>query len=101
MAFRTLILATAALCLMGFKGCQTTAELNTRVQQAAQAQGAAMARQPAIALPAACTALMDRVKVRDEPWVIFAWRWNVAADDRDRKAKDCAAWEKNYNAARM
>lgn len=51
--------------------------------------------------PAACTAIIDRATVRDESWVIFAWRWNVAADDRDRKAKDCAAWEKNYNAARM
>ena len=37
-----------------------------------------------IVLPAACTALMDRVKVRDEPWVIFVWRWNVAADEGKR-----------------
>lgn len=97
MAFRALILAAVSLCLMSFKGCQTTAELNTRVQQAAQAQGAAMARQPVLVLPAACTAVMDRVKVRDEPWVVHSFRWNVAADNRDQLARDCQAWADDYN----
>lgn len=98
MAFRALILVAAALILMSFKGCQTTAEINTRVQQAAQAQGAAIARQPVLVLPAACTAVMERVKVRDEPWVVHSSRWNVAADNRDRLARDCQSWADDYNS---
>lgn len=97
MAFRALILAAVALCLMSFKGCQTTAELNTRVQTAAKANGEASARRPILVLPAACTALMERVKVRDEQWVIFTWRWNVAADNRDQLARDCQTWADDYN----
>lgn len=93
MAFRALILIALAL----LAGCQSSKELNARVQQAAQAQGAAMARQPVLVLPATCTALMERVKLRDEPWVIHSWRWNVAADNRDQLARDCQAWADDYN----
>lgn len=93
MAFRALILIAVAL----LAGCQSSKELNTRVQRAAQAQGEAMARQPVLVLPAACTALMERVKLRDEPWVIHSWRWNVAADNRDQLVRDCQSWADDYN----
>lgn len=89
MALKALI-----LCAVTLVGCAST---NARVQQAGQVHGAAMARQPVLILPAACTALMDRVKVRDEPWVIHSWRWNVAADGRDQLAKDCQSWADDYN----
>lgn len=77
-------------------GCQTL-NLSKRVEQAAQTQGKASARLPRLVLPAACTALTERVKVRDEAWVIHTYRWNVAADNRDQLAKDCQAWADDWN----
>ena len=94
MAIRALILAAAALFLMSFTGCQTTGE---RLKAASVVKGETAARQPVLVLPAACTAVIDRVKLRDEPWVIHSWRWNVAADNRDQLARDCQAWADDYN----
>lgn len=76
-------------------GCQT---LQQRAEKAAVVKGQAMAVQPRLTLPEACTAHMERVRVRDEPWVIFRQRWEVAADNRDRKADDCQAYEDDYNS---
>lgn len=92
MALKSLI-----LCVVALAGCTTTGELDTRVQQAAQARGEASARPPVLVLPAACTALVERVKVGDEPWVIHSWRWNVSADNRDQQARDCQAWADDHN----
>jgi hypothetical protein len=55
------------------------------------------AQPPKLALPAACTAKVDRVPIAEEPWVIHDWRWQVSADNSDRKADDCAAWGEDYN----
>lgn len=90
MAIRTLSLIAA----IALTGCQTDQE---RLKAASVVKGEAAARQPVLVLPAACTALMDRVKVRDEPWVIHSWRWTVAADGRDRLARDCQTWADDYN----
>lgn len=75
-------------------GCQTDKE---RLKAASVVQGETRARQPVLILPAACTSLMDRVKLRDEPWVLHSWRWNVAADNRDQLAKDCQSWADDFN----
>lgn len=90
MAIRALILIAA----ITLTGCQTDKE---RLKAASVVKGQTVARQPVLVLPAACTAVMDRVKLRDEPWVIHSWRWNVAADNRDQLARDCQAWASDYN----
>ncbi|MES5044092.1 hypothetical protein ABVB72_02295 [Rhizobium nepotum] len=91
MAIRPLILMAIAVLLVG---CQTDKE---RLKATSVVQGETRARQPVLILPAACTALMDRVKLRDEPWVLHSWRWNVAADNRDQLAKDCQSWADDFN----
>lgn len=92
MALKALILCVAVLA-----GCTSTDEVEMRARQAAHAQGEASARRPVLVVPAACTALVDRVQVREEPWVIHSWRWNVSADNRDQQARDCQAWADDYN----
>lgn len=94
MVKQTLILIAVIVSL---SACKTTSSIDTRTQQAAQAQGQASARIPPIVLPEACTALTERVKVRGEPWVVHVWRREVAADNRDRLARDCQAWADDYN----
>lgn len=91
---RALVLVPIALLLMSAKGCQT---LEGRAENAAAMKGQAMAKAPPLTLPEACTTHMQRVKLRDEPWVIFRQRWEVAADNRDRQADDCKAFEDDYN----
>lgn len=90
MAIRALILIAA----IALTGCQTDKE---RLKDASVAKGETAARQPVLVLPAACTAVMERVKVRDEPWVVHSFRWNVAADNRDQLARDCQSWADDYN----
>lgn len=90
MAIRALILIAA----IALTGCQTNKE---RLKAASVVKGETAARRPALVLPAACTAVMERVKLRDEPWVIHSWRWNVAADNRDQLARDCQSWADDYN----
>ncbi|QIB38113.1 hypothetical protein G3A56_09030 [Rhizobium oryzihabitans] len=90
MAIRALILIAA----IALTGCQTDKE---RLKAASVVKGENAARQPVLVLPAACTALMERVKLRDEPWVVHSFRWNVAADNRDQLARDCQAWADDYN----
>ncbi|MNE07006.1 hypothetical protein D3C87_1357480 [compost metagenome] len=90
MAIRALILIAA----IALTGCQSNKE---RLKAASVAKGETAARKPVLVLPAACTAVMERVKLRDEPWVIHSWRWNVAADNRDQLARDCQAWVDDFN----
>ena len=90
MAIRALILIAA----IALTGCQTNKE---RLKAASVVKGETAARHPVLVLPAACTALMERVKLRDEPWVIHSFRWNVAADNRDQLARDCQAWADDFN----
>ncbi|KAA3504583.1 hypothetical protein DXM27_05050 [Rhizobium rhizogenes] len=90
MAIRALILIAA----IALTGCQTDRE---RLKAASVTKGETAARQPVLVLPAACTARMERVKLRDEPWVIHSWRWNVAANNRDQLSRDCQAWADDYN----
>ena len=95
MGRRALILLPIALLLMSAKGCQTR---EARAEKAAETKGQATATRPRLDLPEACTTHMERVKLRDEPWVIFRQRWEVAADNRDRQADDCQAFEDDYNS---
>jgi len=92
---RALILLPVALLLMSAKGCQT---LEQRAEKAAEVKGQAMAARPRLVLPDACTMHMERVKLRNEPWVVFRQRWEIAADNRDRLADDCKAYEDDYNS---
>lgn len=91
MVAKALILIPLALLLVA---CQTTEKL---LNAAATAKGQAAAQIPPIVLPEACVAKVERVKLRDEPWVIFKFRWEVSADNRDRKADDCQAWADDLN----
>lgn len=92
-------MATKALILLAgvLAGCATTDDTGKRVSAAAVTQGEAKAERPKLILPEACTALVERVKLRDEPWVVFRFRWEVSADNRDHLAKDCQAWADDYN----
>lgn len=86
------------LIAAGLASCQTTDEnAGKRLQAAATAQGQAAAQIPPLVAPPACVAHMERVQLRDEPWVIFKFRWEVAADNRDKQADDCAAWIADLN----
>ncbi|OCJ04448.1 hypothetical protein A6U87_16585 [Rhizobium sp. AC44/96] len=92
MASKTLILTVALLA-----GCATTDEqtyqnAEKRVTNAAVVEGQARAQFDFPPLPPACTAKVERVKTRDEPWVVINYRWQVSADNRDRRADDCAKW---------
>lgn len=90
---------TKALILLAalLAGCTTTDDSGKRVSAAAVTQGHSKAEQPKLVLPPACTALVERVKLRDEPWVVFRFRWEVTADNRDQLARDCQAWADDYN----
>ncbi|WP_018900437.1 hypothetical protein [Rhizobium sp. 2MFCol3.1] len=78
--------------------CQSTDEkADGRLQSAAVTRGQAAAQSPPIVPIPACIAHMERVQLRDEPWVIFKFRWEVAADNRDKQADDCAAWIADLN----
>lgn len=78
--------------------CQSVEEkADARMQSAAVVKGQAAAKIPPIVPIPACVAHMERVQLRDEPWVIFRFRWEVAADNRDRLADDCAAWIADLN----
>ena len=85
------ILAPIVLGLMSAKGCQT---LDERASAAAQVQGEATAApQLPQQLDASCTVKMERVKPTvTEPRVVTLKRWDVVAENRDRKSDDCAAW---------
>jgi hypothetical protein len=89
---KALILFAALLA-----GCATFDNTGKRVSAAAVTQGQAKAERPKLVLPPACTALVERVKLRDEPWVVFRFRWEVSADNRDQMARDCQAWAEDYN----
>ncbi|NTI22057.1 hypothetical protein G6M87_09300 [Rhizobium rhizogenes] len=88
-----ILMLPVALALMSTKGCQT---LDARMEKAAEAQGQTQASSPPPPMPAACTAHVERVvpKVGEK----FRWinqRWEVTADNRDRQADDCAAWDRD------
>ncbi|HEY0120535.1 MAG TPA: hypothetical protein VGC14_02040 [Rhizobium sp.] len=88
-----------ALALMSTKGCQT---LDERAEKAADIQGQAQASSPPPSMPAACTAHVERIipKVGEK----FRWinqRWEVTADNRDRQADDCAAWDRDRMAGNL
>lgn len=97
MEYKALILMIPiVLALTSTKGCQT---LEGRAEAAAQAQGHAQASSPPPPMPAACMAHVERVipKVGEK----FRWinqRWEVTADNRDRQADDCAAWDRDRMA---
>jgi len=78
-------------------GCTTSDDTGKRVSAAAVTRGQAMAERPKLNLPEACFAHVERVPIRDEPWVIHNWRWNVSADNRDRQGDDCRAYQEDYN----
>jgi hypothetical protein len=88
-----------ALALMSTKGCQT---LDARMEKAAEAQGQAQASSPPPPMPEACAAHVERVipKVGEK----FRWinqRWEVTADNRDRQADDCRAWDRDRMAGKV
>jgi hypothetical protein len=93
MDVRTLI--SFAIVAIVLSGCETT---SARVKQAAVMQGAAKASVPFPDLPESCTVKIGRVKAGGEPWVITMKRWDVVAENRDRKADDCAAWGRDMKA---
>jgi hypothetical protein len=100
MEWKTLIfMIPVVLALTSTKGCQT---LEGRVEAAAQAQGVAQASSPPPPMPEACTAHVVRVipKVGEK----FRWinqRWEVTADNRDRQADDCRAWDRDRMAGNV
>ena len=97
MAIKTLILIPLGLMLCA-ASCQTTEEqAEARLDIAATTKGQAAAQVPPIVAIPACVAHMQRVLLRDEPWMIFKFRWEVAADNRDKQADDCAAWIADLN----
>jgi hypothetical protein len=97
MARQALIWIPITLSLMSAKGCQT---LEERANAAAVAQGQAQAQRQFPDLPEACTAKTGRVKpLPDEPRVVTLKRWEIVADNRDRKSDDCAAWGVDMKAS--
>ena len=93
MAIKTLTIALIACLLMSAKGCVSIGDLDARTRDAARDLGQARAQQPLLDLPPACTVKMGRVKPGGEPWVLTQKRWEVLAENRDRHADDCAAWD--------
>lgn len=85
----------AALAILA--GCQTTQQ---RVSTSAAVVAVAKAKADLPPLPASCTVKTGRVIPKQgEPWVISNQRWNVVADQRDRKSSDCAAeWAAYQNS---
>lgn len=92
MATKSLILIAALLAGCATTDDQTYKKAETRIANAAADEGQARVKLDFPPLPAACTAKTDRVKTRDEPWVVINYRWEVSADNRDRQADDCAKW---------
>ncbi|MGN7292353.1 hypothetical protein [Rhizobium sp. SAFR-030] len=91
-----ILIAPALACAL--VSCQSTDDAaRVRLQAAATVGGQSAAKPPPIVLPAACTDHMEKVKLRDEPWVIFKFRWEVAAKNRDDQADDCRAWGDDLN----
>ncbi|MDK4720153.1 hypothetical protein PH552_12440 [Rhizobium sp. CNPSo 3968] len=93
-----ILLLPVALALMSTKGCQT---LEERAERSAKVRGEVQASSPPPPMPAACTAHVERVipKVGEK----FRWinqRWEVTADNRDRLADDCAAWDRDRMSGR-
>ncbi|MFA1621237.1 hypothetical protein ACDY96_00035 [Rhizobium mongolense] len=90
MEWKALIFIPLALLLMSAKGCQT---IEGRALEAAQAKGQTVAAVDYPPLPEACIAHVERVKPKvGEKFRWIQNRWEVTADNRDRKADDCAAW---------
>jgi hypothetical protein len=96
MVRQALILLPIVLCLMSAKGCQT---LEARATAAATTEGKAKAETSLPDLDASCTAKVGRVvPTASEPRVVTLKRWDVLAENRDRKSNDCAAWWADYRA---
>jgi len=96
MVRKALMMVPFALVLMSAKGCQT---IEQRTSAAAVAQGQARAQAPFPDLPEACVVKMGRVVPRaDEARVVTLKRWETLADNRDRKADDCAAWGRDMKS---
>jgi hypothetical protein len=88
-----ILILPIALALMSTKGCQT---LDARMEKAAEAQGQAQASSPLPPMPDACTAHVARIVPRvGEKFRWINQRWEVTADNRDRQADDCAAWDRD------
>ena len=85
----------AALAILA--GCQTTQQ---RVSTSVAVVAVAKAKTDLPPLPASCTVKTGRVIPKQgEPWVISNQRWNVVAEQRDRKSSDCAAeWAAYQNS---
>jgi len=97
MAPKSLIVMVAVLGAIGASGkaCQTTQD---RLSSAVATEALAKVRPPPIKLPQACTAKMGRVYPKlGEAHVITQKRWEFSADNRDRQAENCQAWEDQYN----
>jgi hypothetical protein len=95
-AMRLVLLVLVSLSVAG---CQTVEQ---RAEKAAEKQGQAQAWSLPPSMPAACTAHVERVfpklgeKVR---WT--QERWQITADNRDRRADDCAAWDRDRMAGKV
>ncbi|WFS01575.1 hypothetical protein [Rhizobium tumorigenes] len=100
MVRKALILLPVVLLLTSAKGCQP---LEQRASAAALVQGQANAASPLPQqLDGSCTVHMDRVKPSaDEPRVVTLKRWDVVADNRDRKSDDCSAWWSDYRSRQV
>ena len=89
--------ALIVLCLI-LSGCQTTS-LQNALSQAKTAEALANQSLQLPDLPDTCTAKMERATPKaNEPWVIFAKRWQILADNRDKKADSCGLWWNTYKS---
>lgn len=88
----------ASLILLALlAGCTTTQE---RLSGAKTTEAVARVRLELPALPAACTAEMERAYPRaGEAWVILQKRWEILAANRDQFSADCKAWWDDYRRA--
>lgn len=93
---RVALIIVLAILAQG-SSCQTTQQ---RVSTATAVVAVAKAKADLPDLPASCTVKTGRVVPKQgEPWVISNQRWNVVADQRDRKSSDCAAeWAAYQNS---
>lgn len=88
MAARALIVFATLL----ISGCQHTSSPEERLDAAAQQRGSEEARSEFPTLPEACTVRIGRVRLSQEPWVLYKKRVDGRTDWRDRKASECEAW---------
>ena len=87
---KALILIPIIALLISAKGCQT---MDAQMKEAATVKGQTAASFDFPDLPAACTDHVDRVVPKVGEKVRWSQeRWEITADNRDRKADDCAAW---------